>query len=80
VITIDQAGRIVVPKSIRDALNLQAGSSLEIELQGDAIVLRPPKLSAVMNQKNGFWVFNTGGQITPEMVDEALADAQGRAE
>ncbi|MFZ0662615.1 MAG: AbrB/MazE/SpoVT family DNA-binding domain-containing protein [Acidobacteriaceae bacterium] len=71
-VIIDKAGRLVLPKPIRDALQLKPGSTLEIERQDDAIVLRPPRTAAVMKQKNGFWVFDTGGQITTEMVDETL--------
>lgn len=73
-VCIDKAGRFVVPKSIRDALNLVPGTTLEIEQQGDSILLRPPRTGAVMTQKNGFWIFDTGGQITPEMVNRTLAE------
>jgi AbrB family looped-hinge helix DNA binding protein len=30
-ITVDKAGRIVLPKPVRDKLQLQAGDSLEVE-------------------------------------------------
>lgn len=39
--TIDKAGRIVVPKSLRDALNLNGGDEVEIDLEGERIVLTP---------------------------------------
>jgi AbrB family looped-hinge helix DNA binding protein len=71
---IDKSGRFVLPKSIRDALNLVPGTTLEIEQQGDTILLRPPRTGAVMTQKNGFWIFDTGGRITPEMVNQALSE------
>jgi len=79
-VTIDKAGRIVLPKPIRDALQLKPGSSLEIEQHDDAILLRPPRAAAVMIQKNGFWVFDTGGQITTEMVDNTLAGIREESE
>jgi AbrB family looped-hinge helix DNA binding protein len=71
---IDKFGRFVLPKSIRDALNLVPGTTLEIELQGDTILLRPPRTGAAMTQKNGFWIFDTGGQITLEMVNQTLSE------
>jgi AbrB family looped-hinge helix DNA binding protein len=40
-ITIDNAGRIVVPKALRDALNLAAGDEVEIELDGERLTLTP---------------------------------------
>lgn len=40
--TIDSAGRVVVPKQVRDAAGLQAGCEVEIEWDGDAVRLRVP--------------------------------------
>jgi AbrB family looped-hinge helix DNA binding protein len=40
-ITIDNAGRIVVPKALRDALNLSGGDEVEIELDGERLTLTP---------------------------------------
>jgi AbrB family looped-hinge helix DNA binding protein len=37
--TIDSAGRIVVPKAVRDQLHLTPGSELEIDALGDAVVI-----------------------------------------
>jgi AbrB family looped-hinge helix DNA binding protein len=38
-ITIDQAGRVVIPKSMRDRMHLEGGSRLCIELLGERIQL-----------------------------------------
>lgn len=73
-VTIDKAGRLVLPKPMRDALHLKPGDALEIEQEGDAITMRQPRSKAVMKRKNGFWVFDTGGRITTEMVDKTLAE------
>jgi AbrB family looped-hinge helix DNA binding protein len=51
-ITIDHAGRIVVPKSIRDALNLTPGTRLEIEADGNEIRLRVADLEPSLLQKD----------------------------
>jgi len=38
-ITISSKGQIVIPKQVRDALNLSEGSKLTVELRGWEIVL-----------------------------------------
>ena len=40
-VAIDSAGRVVVPKQLRDALGLKAGSRLEITERDGALVLLP---------------------------------------
>src|SRR5579884_2496742 len=42
--TIDQAGRIVVPKAIRKAVGLSPGTPLEIRVVGSHIELEPAPL------------------------------------
>ncbi|MGB0122589.1 MAG: AbrB/MazE/SpoVT family DNA-binding domain-containing protein [Silvibacterium sp.] len=74
IVTIDKAGRLVLPKPIRDALHLKPGATLEIQQEGDAITLRQPQSFPVMRRKNGFWVVDTGGRITNEMVNQTLAE------
>lgn len=39
--TIDAAGRLVVPKSLRDQFHLAPGSELEIEPTSDGVIIRP---------------------------------------
>ena len=40
IVTIDRAGRLVVPKQLRERFNLVAGSELEIDATGDGLKLR----------------------------------------
>lgn len=39
--TIDNAGRVVVPKGLRAALNLKGGDEVELTLEGERIELAP---------------------------------------
>jgi AbrB family looped-hinge helix DNA binding protein len=71
-ITVDKAGRVVLPKPVRDALHLTAGDSLTLESTGDQIVLRPVRGSAGMRQKEGIWVFRTDEPISAETVNETI--------
>lgn len=56
-VTIDKAGRVVIPKSIRDDLGLQAGDVLELDRQGDSLQLRP---KARTRRKGCLLVFRSG--------------------
>ncbi len=40
-VRIDSAGRIVLPKPVRDKLQLAPGDSLELEQRGDSVTLFP---------------------------------------
>ncbi len=40
-IVLDKAGRLVLPKAIRDRLHLSAGSKLRAEVVGDKLELTP---------------------------------------
>ncbi len=39
--TIDAAGRVVIPKAVRDAARLEAGAEIEVELRDGLIELVP---------------------------------------
>jgi AbrB family looped-hinge helix DNA binding protein len=53
---IDSAGRIILPKHVRDRFGLNAGSALELEERPDGLVLRPAEPTPSMVRRNGRWV------------------------
>lgn len=76
-IRIDKAGRLVVPRKLRQAVGFSEDSELEIEQEGANLVLRHRTPPVRANKEKGVWVFDTqGGVITNEMVNEAVE--QGR--
>ena len=82
-VTIDKAGRIVVPKELRDALHLDPGTPLRIERLGDRLTLAPAFATARLTIENGTpLIFPADGAdspvLTTEMVNEFIA--QGRLE
>src|SRR5580698_10200387 len=82
-LTIDGAGRLVLPKPVRDELQLAAGDSLELESSEDAIVLRPVRGAATMRKKQGGWVMRTGNPLSAEVVNQTIRkirDERGRVD
>lgn len=71
-LTIDGAGRLVLPKPVRDELQLSAGDSLELESSEDEIVLRPVRGAATMRKKQGVWVMRTGKPLSAEVVNQTI--------
>jgi AbrB family looped-hinge helix DNA binding protein len=71
-ISIDRAGRVVLPKSIRDRLQLAPGESLEIESFEDHIVLRPVRPQGTMRKELGVWVFDSGEPLSADVVRETI--------
>jgi AbrB family looped-hinge helix DNA binding protein len=71
-VKMDNAGRIILPKPVRDELQLSAGDSLDLEVFGNRIVLCPAR-SGRMKKVHGVWVLHTGGgPISPAMVRRTL--------
>ena len=54
---IDSAGRLILPKRIRDRLRLTAGSILNSKNIPDELVLRPKEQTPAVVQRNGRWVY-----------------------
>ena len=60
IVTIDRAGRIVVPKSLRERFNLVAGVQLEMEAGGDFLQLRRVDAEPALVRKKGILVHQGG--------------------
>lgn len=62
-VSIDAAGRIVVPKALRDALGIRAGSRFAISLYGDGIHLVPKHDTARLVEIDGVLVADSDVEI-----------------
>jgi AbrB family looped-hinge helix DNA binding protein len=71
-VTIDKAGRIVVPKPIRDALGLDPGDELELESTAEHITIRPLHDTMPLRQERGVWVYRSGKPLPTGVVEETL--------
>lgn len=67
---LDRAGRIVLPKPIRDELNLCAGDVLELETSGTKITLQPVRPASALQKERGVWVYRTGEKLPVSVVEE----------
>jgi AbrB family looped-hinge helix DNA binding protein len=54
--TIDSAGRLVLPKAIREAANLEGGAEVEIRILGDHLEIEPVVADVTFVRKGGFLV------------------------
>jgi AbrB family looped-hinge helix DNA binding protein len=57
---IDKAGRLVVPKKMREALHLVPGTRVALRKEGDAIILEPEAKPRGLYLKNGIPVYDAG--------------------
>ncbi|HLJ99480.1 MAG TPA: AbrB/MazE/SpoVT family DNA-binding domain-containing protein [Streptosporangiaceae bacterium] len=71
---IDQAGRIVLPKSIRDSLGLQPGTTVDISPYGAGVQVVPAGRTARLVEENGVLVSASETEIDDAVVF-ALIDA-----
>ena len=74
IVTLDGAGRVVIPKSLRDGLRLAPGDTLAVESDGERVTLRPTRSESALRKEHGVWVFRGGGRIAAAETDRAIAD------
>ncbi len=75
--TIDSVGRIVVPKPLRDALGLVAGSAVDISRYGAGLQLVPAGRTARLVDESGALVA-TGDTLIDDDTVFGLIDAGRR--
>ncbi len=75
--TVDSVGRVVVPKALRDALGLRAGSTVDISLYGAGLQLVPAGRTAQLVDESGVLVA-TGATAIDDDDISALIDSGRR--
>ena len=71
---IDKAGRVVIPKLLREKLHLGPGDSLELETVGEEITLRPVRGAGPLAKEQGVWVFRTGEPLPASATGRMLRE------
>lgn len=59
-VPIDKAGRVVLPKNVREELAISAGDLLKVSVQGNEVLLQPKKETAGLVRRGRALVFSTG--------------------
>ncbi len=71
-VTLDRAGRVVLPKTLRDAMHLSPGDTLDLTVKGDEVTLRPRRSAAPLQKERGVWVLRTGQAFSADETEAAL--------
>jgi len=69
-LSLDKAGRVVLPKALRDQMHLGPGDDLLIESEGERITLRPVRPQATLKKEYGVWVFQ--GEPSDESIPDLI--------
>jgi len=75
-VTIDKAGRVVIPKEVRDELRLEAGDTLALESEEEHVTLRPARGGTSLRKERGVWVFHGGKPLFLDEANQLLRDAR----
>ncbi|HUD21411.1 MAG TPA: AbrB/MazE/SpoVT family DNA-binding domain-containing protein [Acidobacteriaceae bacterium] len=67
---IDKAGRVVVPKKLRDALHLVPGTRLSLRLDGERLLIEPESKPRGLYMDRGTLVYDAGPGPATDAVDE----------
>jgi AbrB family looped-hinge helix DNA binding protein len=78
--TIDSAGRIVIPKSIRVETGIRPSTQLEVRAQDGRIEIEPAPLRVRVRKEGGLTVAEPEEPVEPlttELVNEVLGSLRG---
>jgi AbrB family looped-hinge helix DNA binding protein len=77
--TIDRAGRLVIPRILRDRIGLAAGGEVEMELDGAAIRIEPVAGTELREDGDLLFIPATGTPINDTLIRDLIdADRHGR--
>jgi len=77
-VTLDRAGRVVLPKTLRDELHLSPGDTLDLTVKGDEVTLRPRRGATPLQKERGVWVFRTDEPLTAGETEETLRNIRAQ--
>jgi AbrB family looped-hinge helix DNA binding protein len=73
--TIDAAGRVVIPKALRDEAGLAPGTEIEVELRDGRIEIEPAMVPMRVVKRGGSVVIEPVGDVElPPLTTEDVRD------
>ncbi len=70
---MDSAGRVVIPKSLREAIGLGDGGEIEIQLVDGALLVAPPTVRKRIEEHDGRATI-VAEQELPPLPDQVVRD------
>ena len=72
-VTIDRAGRVVVPKALRDQLGITPGQPLEARVTDGHLEIAPQPLQVQLVEQDGLLIITTTETIPP-LTSQSVRD------
>ena len=72
--TIDRAGRLVIPRALRNRIGLADGGEVEIELDGTAVRVAPVAGSEVREKAGLLVIPSTSQPMTADLIRDLIDD------
>lgn len=63
--TIDRAGRVVVPKAVRDEARLLPGTAIQIRCRDGVVEIEPAPLAVILRKRGGLTVASPKQPVRP---------------
>jgi AbrB family looped-hinge helix DNA binding protein len=70
--TVDQVGRIVLPKALRDRLGLTPGTIVDVSVYGDGLHIAPGGRTARLERHDGVLVAVSDSVISDDDVNDIV--------
>jgi AbrB family looped-hinge helix DNA binding protein len=66
-----RAGRVLIPKALRQELHLGPGDTLQLDNAGEVLTLRPLRPKALLKKERGVWVYQgePAHASIPDLID-----------
>jgi AbrB family looped-hinge helix DNA binding protein len=77
-VTIDKAGRVVIPKPLRDELRLEPGDELDLEAKDGRVTLRPRHAATPLRKEHGVWTFHGRTKLSLAQANELVRATRER--
>ena len=77
--TIDGAGRVVVPKRLREQCGLSPGAELVIKAVADGVMIRPAHVRQALVERDGVLIHHGSGEAPVDIVALLRGEREARA-